>query len=244
MADALKVVVRMDKRDFTSDAEAARMQMVSVAKSVQDLSTELATMRGAARAAGGATDEQTAQFKKMETQVKSLRAELGRAAADYKTLSEIAPPAPKLPEVPVPGGHGNGSGIGRMQVQEIGHSVRAMFDSVLAGMPIDRVLEMETPRLVQALGPAAVSAAGGLSGLLAVAGPLVAVVAAATGAFALFKSEMEDNRMRRKASEIGQDGPHPGIFEREQSDWKPDLKSMRRRAGREDPCLARRTFPA
>jgi phage-related minor tail protein len=70
------------------------------------------------------------------------------------------------------GGHGGSGGLNRMQMMELGHSARATFDALAAGASPMRVLAMEGPRVVQALGSGEGGVAGVLKGLASSIGPV------------------------------------------------------------------------
>ena len=89
---ALVVKVGATTKDFRTDIEAARQDMVRLARSVMDTGAELASFRQKARETGGATQEQAVQIKKLESALKDFRRESRLAAEDYKLLSEVKAP--------------------------------------------------------------------------------------------------------------------------------------------------------
>lgn len=82
------------------------------------------------------------------------------------------------------GGHGGDGGLNRMQMMELGHSARATFDALAAGASPMRVLAMEGPRVVQALGSGTGGVGGVLKGLMSAVSPTVLILGALGAALA------------------------------------------------------------
>ncbi len=90
--NALVVPLTLTKRDFQTNAESARLDMERLKGSVGQVSGELTVLQRETRAAGTATEAEIGKIKELETALKGLSKELRTAKADYKILSELAPP--------------------------------------------------------------------------------------------------------------------------------------------------------
>ncbi len=100
--------------------------------------------------------------------------------------------------------------ISRVGKMELMHAGRSIGGSLLSGAPIGRALEQEAPRIIEALGPAALKAAGGVAGLSAGLGGL-AVAAAAVGAgLTVVNAQRESDKLRRANDLVGNVGNRNG----------------------------------
>ena len=238
--NALVIPLTLTKKDFESNAESARKDMDRLKGTVSDTSAALTVMQREARAAGDAVDAGlTTKIKETQKALQGLKADLRTATADYKVLSQAAPPPlPAMPKasaakaaITVAESAGEGAaGISRMGKMELAHVGRSLGGSMAAGVPLDQSLMMESPRLISALGPAVMSAVGGLSGLAAVLGPLVVVVGAAATAFAAYNANEAARKTRGAISEVGQNESNLGTWENTfADDGKTTWKSRARR---------------
>ena len=240
--NALVIPLTLTKKDFETNAESARKDVDRLTGTVNETNAALTVMKREARAAGDAVDAGlTSKIKETNKALLTLKSELKTAKADYQVLSTMAPPAPALPAMPKAsaakaaitvaedvGGHAAGAGISRMGAMELQHVGRSLAGSMMAGMPVGRAVEMESPRLISALGPAVLSAVGGLSGLAAVLGPLALVVGAAATAFAAYNANEAARKTRGAISEVGQNESNLGTWESTfADDGKNDLEVSR-----------------
>lgn len=143
-----------------------------------------------------------AHWDKVEAQ-RQAEAESAERARRARVAAESAPkPMPKAfvasAEVQVEAAMAEAAGgfaLSRMGKMELGHVARSLAGSVSAGVPIGNALEMEAPRILQALGPA-------LGALLPILAALAPALAAVTLAAAAHKAENEARPLRRETGRI------------------------------------------
>ncbi len=80
----------LDKKDFTSGAEAARLDTERLKKSVAELSGALAIMGREARQSGGGTDAMKEKIREARQELKGLQSDLRTAGAEYVALRGAA----------------------------------------------------------------------------------------------------------------------------------------------------------
>ena len=189
-----------------------------------------------------ATKEQIKQLDEMKDAHRRLQVEIKNTARQEAALAAARALAPTMPKassasaaitVAEGAAEAGGAGISRMGKMELGHVARSLAGSLMAGMPVGRAVEMESPRLLSALGPAAMSAVGGLAGLTAVLGPLALAVGGAAGAFEVYSANERAKNARRAISEIGENPTNLGELDSDMLDdsmgWKEKLRRWHKR---------------
>ena len=192
--ETLGPVVAPDPADRARLAAAAKIEAEFHSRQLGDAEAALAVHR---RSVGsGASDKD--QIKAHEERIETIKARHKASLADYEALRPKEDPEPEKP------------GNNRMRNQEIGHIVRSISDSIMAGHSPLRAVGQEAPRILQAFGTNILSllknitplAAVSTAAAAAVGGLAIAISKAHTAALA--RSEMLDAAGRPDSS-IGGD---------------------------------------
>lgn len=180
---ALVTTLTLSKKDFTSNAEAARLDMLKYKEMVGQTDAALKAAQQSARANGQATAEQTTQINTLQAALKKYEQNLRTATAEHKAFraesaAPMAMPTASRPQASVrmvrstvaeegEGGAGLRSAFRGANGQELMHSGRAIASELAAGASPFQAFLVEAPRLFQAF---AGSLGGVLTPLLALAG--------------------------------------------------------------------------
>ncbi len=230
----LKTRLVLEKRDFTTPAEGARVEMEKLKSAVGQVNAELVVNQREARAAGGGTELQIAKIKELKTELKSLQTELRTTKTDYKALSEAAPIPSAMPQASRPSaavrvaeesGEAVTGGLTRTGKMELGHIGRSIGGTVLAGGSVGRGVEMELPRIASLLGEMGL----GLSTLLPALAALAPVVAATAAGFSAYSTNKEANATRRDLRKIGENFTNLGDDYSDRDNPNRGFHELRRR---------------
>lgn len=205
----IQATLGLDSKSWSADVQSAGEDVKRFSAASKETAAVVASLERAMRSAAGSTEEQAQKLKAAKDSLSQYNSELKQAERSLKTfqaaqslvltqMPDASRPNPSIRVRAAGGGEASGPGFSTMQKMELGHSARAVVGGLAAGADPATVAMYEAPRLVQALGAS-------MSGLLAAAAPLIALIGGGALAKWLNDAHGAAVALRKETAAIGTD---------------------------------------